>query len=288
LVTANPLATHPRQIDSRTVPGTNKAEIARWIADWGEDSDFVRVRVKGQFPRGGSLQFIDGETVQEAAHREAVSHLQQPLILGVDVARYGDDQQVVYSRRGLDARTIPPLKFRGLDLVSFSGAIAEHARTHGAAAVFIDEGGMGAGVVDMVRSMLPGTLAIGVNFGGRPDGMAVLGDQVKVADKAAEIWAHMRAWLKRGAIPADPEIAAELTGRQYGFDTNSAIRLEAKADMKKRGLSSPDNADALALTFAYPVGDVPDHLAAMRGYGRRGGGEGQGNHRSEYDPFEEL
>lgn len=280
---------HPRQIDSRTVAGTNKAEIARWIADWGEDSDFVRVRVKGQFPRGGSLQFIDGETVQEAAQREAVSHLHQPLVLGVDVARYGDDQQVVYARRGLDARTIAPLKFRGLDLVSFSGAIAEHARAHGAAAVFIDEGGMGAGVVDMVRSMLPGTLTIGVNFGGRPDGLAVLGDQVKVADKAAEIWAHLRAWLKRGAIPNDPEIAAELTGRQYGFDTNSAIRLEAKADMKKRGLSSPDNADALALTFAYPVADAPDHLPAMRGYRRRGGGgEGQGSHQSEYDPFEEL
>ncbi len=277
---------HPRQIDSRDVPGTNKAEIAKWIKDYGEDSDFVRVRVKGQFPRGGSLQFIDSETVEKARKREAVCHIRQPLVLGVDVARYGDDQQVIYSRRGLDARTIPPLKFRGLDLVAFSGKITEHAQTHNAAAVFIDEGGMGAGVVDMVRSMLRGVLVIGVNFGGKVDGMAIVGDQVTVADKAAEIWSHMRAWLRTGAIPNDPEIIAELTGRQYGFDTHSAIRLEAKADMKKRGLSSPDNADALALTFAYPVADLPDYADSPSRYGKQS--DGGSNHRSDYDPFADL
>lgn len=274
---------NPRQIDSRTVPGTNKAEIDKWIKDYGEDSDFVRVRVKGQFPRGGSMQFIDGETVENATRREAVCHLRQPLILGVDVARFGDDQQVIYSRRGLDARTIPPLKFRGLDLVSFSGKIAEHARTHGASAVFIDEGGMGAGVVDMVRMMLPGVLVIGVNFGGKPDGMAIPGDQVTVADKAAEMWAHMRIWLRTGAIPNDPELVAELTARQYGFDTHSAIRLESKSDMKKRGLSSPDNADALALTFAFPVADLPDYAPVSRDYGSIVGS----SHRSDYDPMAE-
>ena len=272
---------HPRQIDSREVPGTNKAEIAKWIKDYGEDSDFVRVRVKGQFPRGGSMQFIDSETIALAARREAVCHLRQPLILGVDVARFGDDQQVIYSRRGLDARTIAPLKFRGLNLVSFSGKVSEHARTHGASAVFIDEGGMGAGVVDMVRMMLPGVLVIGVNFGGKPDGMVL--DKVTVADKAAEMWAHMRAWLALGSIPDDPELAAELAGRQYGFDTHSAIRLESKAEMKKRGLSSPDNADALCLTWAYPVADLPDDVAAPRGYGSPIGG----GHVSDYDPMAE-
>lgn len=270
------------QIDSRTVPGTNKTEIDQWITDWGDDHDFVRVRVKGQFPRGGSMQFIDGETVANATKREAVCHIRQPLIMGVDVARFGDDQQVIYFRRGLDARTVPPRKFRGLDLVAFSGKIAELARDHGAAAIFIDEGGMGAGVVDMVRAMLPGVLVIGVNFGGKPDGMAIVGDQVTVADKAAEIWAHMRAWLKTGAIPNDPEMIAELTGRQYGFDTHSAIRLESKADMKKRGLSSPDNADALALTFAFPVADLPDYAAAPTSYG------GRSSHQSDYDPHEGL
>jgi hypothetical protein len=247
----------PRQIDSRDVPGTNKREIDKWIADWGEDSDFVRVRVKGEFPRGGSMQFIDGETVEAAMTREAVSHLRQPLVMGVDVARFGEDQSVMTFRRGLDARTIPTVKSRGLDLVTLSGKVAEQAMQHGARAIYIDEGGMGAGVVDMVRVMLPGRLVAGVNFGGKADRYMSGGDLPLVADKAAEMWASMRLWLKTGAIENDPELKAELTGRQYGFDTHNAIRLERKEDMKKRGLSSPDVADGLALTFAYPVADVP-------------------------------
>lgn len=273
----------PRQIDSRDVPGTNKREIDKWIADWGEDSDFVRVRVKGQFPRGGSMQFIDGELVDAAASREAVSYLRQPLIMGVDVARFGEDQQVITFRRGLDARTIPTLKFRGLDLVTLSGKVAEQAMLHGASAIFIDEGGMGAGVVDMVRKMLPGRLVVGVNFGGKADRYMMGGDLPLVADKAAEMWAAMRLWLKTGAIEKDPELKAELTGRQYGFDTHNAIRLEKKEDMKKRGLASPDVADGLALTFAYPVADLPAEGPApsLDPYGAT-------SVQSDYDPHADL
>lgn len=273
----------PRQIDSRDVPGTNKREIDKWIADWGEDSDFVRVRVKGQFPRGGSMQFIDGETVDAAMTREAVCHLRQALVMGVDVARFGEDQSVLTFRRGLDARTVPTQKYRGLDLVTLSGKIAEQAMQHGARAIYIDEGGMGAGVVDMVRKMLPGVLVVGVNFGGKADRYISGGDLPLVADKAAEMWAGMRLWLKTGAIENDPELKAELTGRQYGFDTHNAIRLERKEDMKKRGLSSPDVADALALTFAYPVADLP---ADTRFTGA--GAQAATTVESDYDPHADL
>ncbi len=293
-----------RQIDSRSVAGTGAAEIAQWVEDWGEDSDFVRVRVRGQFPRGGSLQFIDGETVERAARREATSHLRQPVILGVDVARFGDDQQVIAARRGLDARTIPLRRYRGLDLVTFSAQVAEAALVDNARAVFIDAGGMGAGVVDMVRAMLPGRFVAGVNFGGRADRHALgagRGAELPLtADKAAEMWASLRHWLQDGAIPDDAELKAELTGRQYGFDTHSAIRLERKEDMKKRGLASPDVADALALTFAWPVADLPDHLPVGTagtgyggGYGGSGGyGYGYGGgaevHHDDYDPHAEA
>ena len=273
----------PRQIDSRRVPGTNKAEIDKWITDYGEDSDFVRVRVKGQFPRGGSMQFIDGDLVDGAMAREAVCHLRQALIMGVDVARFGEDQSVMTFRRGLDARTLPTLKFRGLDLVTLSGKVAEQAMLHGVRAVFIDEGGMGAGVVDMVRKMLPGLLVVGVNFGGKADRYTMGGDLPLVADKAAEIWASMRLWLKTGAIEKDPELKAELTGRQYGFDTHNAIRLERKEDMKKRGLASPDVADGLALTFAYPVADLPsDTRFDLHG------GVSAPMLESDYDPHADL
>ena len=202
------------------------------------------------------MQFIDNETVENATLREAVSHMRQALIMGVDVARFGDDQSVIYFRRGMDARTLPPLKFRGVDLVTFSGKVVEKAMEHNARAIFIDETGVGAGVVDMVRKWMPELLVIGVNNGGKADRWIMGSDMPATARKGDEMWASMREWLKGGAIPDDLELLAELTGRQYGFNVKNEIVLEKKEDMKKRGLSSPDNADSLALTFAYPVADL--------------------------------
>lgn len=275
---------NPRQIDSRTVPGTNKAEIAKWIADWGEDSDFVRVRVKGEFPRGGSMQFIDNDTVDQARRRPVAASPRQPMIMGVDVARFGDDQSVLAFRRGPDARTIEWVKTRGLDLVTLSGKVAEQAMEQNAQAVFVDEGGMGAGVVDMLRKMLPDRLVVGINNGGKADRYNLGSDMPSTANKGAEMWASMRAWLKSGGIPDDPELVAELTARQYGFNVQNAIQLERKEDMKKRGLSSPDVADALALTFAYPVADLPETSPIERYAPRIGQGDYSGGLISDYDP----
>ena len=97
----------PQQIDSRSVSMTNKAQIATWVHDYGEDSDFVRVRVKGEFPRSGTMQFIDSERVQHAVERELFKDPTAALVMGVDIARQGEDQTVIRFRRGLDARSIP-------------------------------------------------------------------------------------------------------------------------------------------------------------------------------------
>jgi hypothetical protein len=127
---------------------------------------------------------------------------------------------------------------------------------------------------------------VGVNFGGRAD-RYTLGDGMPLtANKAAEMWASMRAWLRTGAIPDDPELRAELTSREYGFNLHNAIRLEKKEDMKKRGLASPDNADGLALTFAYPVADLPGDTR----FGMEDGGAGTAaavTIESDYDPLAE-
>ncbi|MGI4798435.1 MAG: hypothetical protein ACRYF2_04065 [Janthinobacterium lividum] len=106
-----------RQVDSRTVAITNKQQIAEWIADHGEDSDFVRVRVRGVFPRAGSLQFIGTEMAEAAAAstREPEALLTDALVIGVDVARFGDDQSVIFFRKGRDARSIPPICLRNID-----------------------------------------------------------------------------------------------------------------------------------------------------------------------------
>ncbi|MBX3502806.1 MAG: terminase [Alphaproteobacteria bacterium] len=240
-----------RQIDSRTVPGTNKAQIQQWIDDYGEDSDFARKRIKGEFPRAGDSQFIPSDRVEKARKEEARSMLSDALVMGCDIARGGDDRTVIFFRRGRDARTIPPIRMRIPDLMQVAARIAEAARTHHADAIFIDMG-MGAGVVDRLAQL--NTYGVmGVEFGGASDGTRVNNVTAKYANKRAEMWGNAREWLKDGAIPDDAELADDLTGPEYGFNSRDEIQLEKKEDMKKRGLASPDMGDALALTFAYPV-----------------------------------
>jgi hypothetical protein len=265
---------HPVQIDSRTVEGTNKALLDEWVAAYGEDSDFVRVRVRGQFPRAGSTQFIAHDVIEMAATQAASGIPTDPLILGVDVARFGDDASVLAPRKGRDARILPWETYRGLDNMQLAARVAEFCTRHSVDAVFVDEGGTGSGVVDRCRQLnVPVT---GVQFGGKPWRAQTDRDATKYKNRRAEMWGVMRAWLPGGGIPNDPELITDLGGVQYMFDANNAIQLERKEDMKRRGLSSPDKGDALALTFAEDV--LPASVGGL--YGTRSRGV-----QSEYDVF---
>jgi hypothetical protein len=261
-------------VDSREVSLTDHEQIARWVRDYGDDSDFVRVRVKGVFPRAGTVQFIASELVAAAAEREALGFGHDPLILGVDVARFGDDASVIYIRKGRDGKTHAPLVFRGLDTMQLAARVAEQFAHYRADGVFVDGGGVGGGVVDRCRQL--GVPVFEVQFGGKPDRPDFSMEKTLYANKRAEIWGLMREWLEVGAIPEDPDLAAALIGPQYGFNGKDEIQLERKEDMKRRGLASPDLADALALTFSWPV--LPHELA---------GGEGPKKPlvEIEYDPF---
>ena len=245
---------HCQQVDSRQVSLTDKAQLDQWVRDYGDDSDFVRVRVRGLFPRAGTMQLIDGESVDDAVRRVPERDNQQaPLVMGVDVARFGDDRSVIVLRRGRDARAWPIEKHRGLDLMTLAGRVAEIAFERGPAAVFIDETGLGAGVVDRLRQL--GVQRVhGVNFGAAAARWDGDGAKTLYANKRAEMWGNLRDWLRGGgALPDDPELRADLTGCEYGYNGQGEIQLEKKEDMKKRGLASPDIGDALALTFAHPV-----------------------------------
>jgi hypothetical protein len=269
-------------VDARSVPGTNHALFAQWVQDYGEDSDFVRVRVRGMFPRSGTMQFIGADLVEQACKREAYAALTDALVLGVDVARFGDDQSVILVRKGRDARAHEPIKLRGVDTMTLAGRVAEEYQRLRADAVFVDGGGVGGGVVDRLRQL--NVPVIEVQFGGAADRVAMGDEHPAYANKRAEMWGNMREWLKGGAIPDDPEYRADLTGPEYGFvikDGRDAIQLERKQDMKRRGLASPDIADALALTFAYPV--MASAYAGGLGTGRLGARSG-----AEYDPFEGI
>jgi hypothetical protein len=243
------------QVDSRTVSITNKDQFKKWIEDYGEDSDFVRVRVRGIFPRVGSMQFIGTELASEAARREISVHVHDPLIIGVDVARFGDDESVIFIRKGRDGRSIAPVRIRGergvADTMTVAGRVAELYGTYHADAVFVDGGGVGGGVVDRLRQLqIP---VWDIQFGSKSDANQLESDGIHYANKRAEIWGAMKEWLKGGCIEDEPQLIEEITGPQYGYNVRNEIQLEAKDDMKRRGLSSPDIADALALTFSYPV-----------------------------------
>lgn len=241
-----------RQIDSREVPGTDKRQIAKWEADYGEDSDFFRVRVKGQFPRASSTQLIPTDIIELARKRPPVCYHYEPLIYGVDVARFGDNESVLVRRRGFDARTLPTLRWHGLSVIELGDRLVNLINTDHPDVVFIDEGGVGGGVVDYIRHL--GFSVIGVQFGAKP-GMNPRG--TAVANKRAEMAVHFLHWLTDGgAIEDSDELQAQAIAVQYSFDKNSAILLESKEDMRKRGEESPDWFDAHIITHAHPVSKV--------------------------------
>lgn len=266
-----------RQIDSRTVEGTNKAQLAQWVDDYGEDSDFVRVRVKGEFPRAGTMQFIASDVVEAARKRLPAATLMDPLIMGVDVARFGDDSSVIVLRRGRDAVSIPWIKLRNIDTMTLAAKIVELSNLHQPDAIFVDGGGVGGGVIDRLRMLRKNVIE--VQFGGSADrALMTVSGAVNYANKRAEMWGYMRDWLQGGSIPDDPDLAMQLTGVEYGYTVKrgqDAIILEKKSDMKRRGLASPDEGDALALTFAYSV-EPSDHTHQM---------EKRPIHQLSYDPL---
>jgi hypothetical protein len=268
------------QVDGRRVSITNKQLFSQWIQDYGEDSDFVRVRIKGEFPRAGTMQFIPGDIVEIARHRQPEAYLGDPCVMGVDVARFGDDQSVIVVRRGRDAKSVPWVKLRGVDTMTLAATIVDLANRHKPDTIFVDGGGVGGGVIDRLRMLRQHVTE--VQFGARADRAIETGDGAIVyANKRAEMWGSMRDWIKGGAIPDDPDLAGELTSVEYGYairDGRDAILLERKEDMRRRGLASPDLADALCLTFAYPV--VPSDHSADFG--------GRNAHQAEYDPFASM
>jgi hypothetical protein len=265
------------QVDSRSVNITNKSQFEKWIRDYGDDSDFVRVRILGTFPRVGELEFISTEVVDAAMSRDAQAQITDPLAIGVDVARYGAAESVIWFRKGRDASTIPFQFYRGLSTVELATKVQEAHFEYHSDGIFIDGGGVGGGVVDNVRHLH--LFCHDVQFGGKDDvgGFATGNAGELYANKRAAMWGAMRAWLNGGSIPNDPDLRSQLTGLTYTYNLRGEIQLEKKEDMTKRGLPSPDRADALALTFAYPL---QSHEFA--------GGPHQSKKNlveSEYDPF---
>jgi hypothetical protein len=193
-------------------------------------------------------QFIDTQIVLAARERPAEPGIK---LLGVDIARQGDDRTVAVFRDGDRIVNGDIIVWRNPDLMQTAARVADLINQHKPRATLVDAPGMGWGVIDRLRQM--GFQVIAVNGGEKS------GNDVQFVNLRAEMWARMREWLReRGSIPNRNDLIADLTAPLYSFDSSNRLKLERKEDMKARSVPSPDVADALALTFArtFPHADV--------------------------------
>ena len=239
----------PIHIDARTVEGVSLDEIEKMKEIHGEDSDYFKVRVRGMFPNASTTQFIPNELCMTARKRTVAGTVYDPLVAGIDFALGGNDNCVIYYRRGLDGKSIPPTIIPGNlvhDATKLADILCEDLAKKKPDVVFGDKGAMGGPIINIMNKL--GFSVVPVNFGGEPS------DKTKYFNKAAEMASTRKQWMyDGGAIWDDPQLHDDLCQREYGSTLKGQLRLETKDDMKKRGLESPDISDALDATFAHPV-----------------------------------
>lgn len=237
---------HTEQIDSRTVKVSNKVLLNEWVELYGEDSDFVKIRVRGVFPSASDTQFISATIVDEAQKRmyRVGEFNNLPVIIGVDPAWTGGDTLEIVMRNGYSMKCLATIE-KNDDDMRMANLIAQFEDEYKADAVFIDQG-YGTGIYSIGKSM--GRKWRLVAFGGKaPNDMYL--------NMRAYMWGEMKDWLKEGGSipPNDQGLYDDLTSPEAIIDKNGRIQLESKKDMKERGLPSPNKGDALALTFAFRV-----------------------------------
>lgn len=241
-----------RSIDSRTARKTNKAKIQQWIEDYGEDSDFVRVRVMGKFPRMASNQLIGEDDVDRCMlEYEAVGYEIYPVSICVDVARFGDDLTTVGAYQGKKTHELQ--SYSGKNVVQVASLAAECYRHHRdrlpphvKIRIFVDDIGVGGGVTDILRTWgLPVTAVNSGAAASQPD---------KFLNLRAEMWWRGAQAIKAGfELPEEPRLKDDLVNIEYFMTPNGQkIQLEAVKDLKERGLPSPDFGTNFVLQFAYP------------------------------------
>jgi hypothetical protein len=209
---------------------------------WGEKSNEYRVKVLGEFPVSEARTLIAAELVDSAMERDIALNMQEPIIYGVDVARFGDDRSVICKRQG---NVVLELKSqRGLDLMGVTGWVASEARVDRPAEIMVDSIGLGSGVADRLRELKFNVRDVNV-----AEATAMNLGAYRLRD---ELWIQVRDWLNTRVckLPKDDELRMELCSTQYDYHSTGQYKIESKDSMKARMRKSPDLADSLCLTFA--------------------------------------
>jgi len=230
---------HVSCLDNRLV---SKDFIKQISTTYGDSSNAFRVRVLGEFALKDDDSLIPAELVDAAMDRDVVLNPAEPIYYGIDVARFGDDRTVICKRQG---NVVLGFKhWSGEDLMGTVGRIVHEAGMDNPEEIMVDSIGLGGGVADRLRE-----LGLNVRDVNVSESVALNQQAARLRD---ELWLSAKEWLETRAvkIPKDDELRQELIGPTYSFTSNGKIKVEGKSEMKRRGLRSPDLADALCLTFA--------------------------------------
>ncbi len=224
-------------------------DFVKQIADtYGPESNAYRVRVLGEFALREDDTLIPAELVDSAMGRDVVPDAKEPVVYGLDVARFGDDRSVLCKRRG---NVVLEFKvWQGLDLMQLTGAIVNEAKIDAPSEVCVDSIGLGSGVADRLREVGPQLkLAFSVRDVNVSEASAMNPQAAKLRD---ELWLSVKEWLNARAckLPKMDDLRQELVAPTYTFTSNGKIKVEGKQEMKRRGMRSPDLADSLCITFA--------------------------------------
>lgn len=237
------------QIDSRTCQAANKEYLDRLIEQYGgEESDQALVRVRGMFPRTATRQLISTESIEKCMDFEAEGFEFQPKVMGVDIARFGENSSTICVRQGRKVFDIEVLPKQ--DLMMTAHHVAEAIKRERPVQVFVDGSGIGAGVVDRLRQLnFPVVDVNGGNSSLNP----------RFLNKRVEMWWTMKEAIENVVeLPKNSRLKEELSCIEYDYTDKGRIRLDRKTDIMDKYGFSPDLADALAYTYAYPVADFSE------------------------------
>lgn len=224
------------------IPLVSSDFVAQIKATYGEDSNAFRIRVLGEFALADDDTLIPAELVDGAIERDIAGGGNDPLVYGLDVARFGSDRTALVKRKGNVVLEVK--SWGGLDTMQVVGAIVNEAKLDNPEEICVDTIGLGSGVADRLREI--GYNVRDVNVA---ESSAMNPNANKLRD---ELWLSVKDWLATRAVklPDDDQLRHELVAPRYTFTSSGKVQVESKDSMRKRGMRSPDLADALCLSFA--------------------------------------